>query len=806
MYRIPSTLNSDLDYTESLIKKYQTGEIKAGELKSNRVPMGIYEQRKNEHYMLRVRCAGGLITPKQLAEVAYVGRQVSTSHLHITTRQEIQIHNVDLRDAVPALRKLEKVGLSTAGGGGNTVRNMMVNDRSGLVAEEAFDVYPVVEELTSRLIAERDSFTMPRKYKVAMDYNEQDARYSFVADFGLQARIVDGQRGYRVLIAGSTAPNPHTGWEVFDFLPEVDLYRAAKALKNWFNKYGNRRNRHKARMRYVFYKYGEEEAKRLYLEEFKELKRDGSLDFFVPTLPLEHHRPEFTPEKDDSEEFLRWKQRYAHAQTTDEGRRENLWFAYLPVDHGNNRPEFFAEVADYLANYGNDVIRFTKREQIQVRNIPEEYLPNIYHFFKRLGDYQVDYPVVVTNFTSCTGADTCRLGICLPKGAINAITKKLLASDLDLDAIPDFELKMNGCTNICANATWADLGFSGRIGRVGDDPFPAYTVWLPLKGRNEIDLSVGYIPARHLPGFVEDYLRDVIAEKDNYADYYDYVVKHGAEVVKLLLEKYKTVKPYAEEPDAYHDWEDDEKFSLIKYGQAECSAGLFDIIELDQDTIAEKRKAIDTGKAKDLEKELHDIVFAENRMLLVTRGIDPRTDDDVYNGFLKEFIATGIVPQKFSVLTDRARRHEPLADQQPLIYELADLLNELYKGMDDNLQFKTVSGAALSPSTGSQQPVDTPKATENTTSSVSSASKATDTSSEGITPDVKKDFRGVACPMNFVKTKIALSPMKSGQVLEILLEDGQPIQNGPGSVKNEGHTVLSTEKVDNYWKVLIKKK
>ena len=77
MYRIPSTLNSDLDYTESLIKKYQAGEIKAGELKSNRVPMGIYEQRENEHYMLRVRCAGGLITPKQLAEVAYVGRQVS---------------------------------------------------------------------------------------------------------------------------------------------------------------------------------------------------------------------------------------------------------------------------------------------------------------------------------------------------------------------------------------------------------------------------------------------------------------------------------------------------------------------------------------------------------------------------------------------------------------------------------------------------------------------------------------------------------------------------------------------------------
>ena len=161
MYRIPSTLNGDLDYTQSLIDQFKAGEIQAGQLKSNRVPMGIYEQRKNQHYMLRLRCAGGLVTPEQLAKIAFVGHQLSTSHLHVTTRQEIQIHNVDIEDAIPALKKLEKVGISSAGGGGNTVRNMMVDDRSGLTADEEFDVYPYVEELTSRLIAEKDSFTMP---------------------------------------------------------------------------------------------------------------------------------------------------------------------------------------------------------------------------------------------------------------------------------------------------------------------------------------------------------------------------------------------------------------------------------------------------------------------------------------------------------------------------------------------------------------------------------------------------------------------------------------------------------------------
>ena len=850
MYRIPSTLKGDLDYTQSLIDQFKAGEIQAGQLKSNRVPMGIYEQRKNQHYMLRLRCAGGLVTPEQLAKIAFVGHQLSTSHLHVTTRQEIQIHNVDIEDAVPALRKLEKVGISSAGGGGNTVRNMMVDDRSGLTAEEEFDVYPYVEELTSRLIAEKDSFTMPHKYKVAIDTSVDTANYSYIADLGLQARIKDGKRGFRVLIAGSAASNAHTGWEVFDFLPEKDLYRAAKALKNWFHKYGNRRNRHKARMRYVFYKYGTEEAKRLYLEEFEALKKDPSIDFEAPELPLEHHKPSFSPlsEKEDknargyfdSEAFETWKRRYAHKQTNAEGLKENLWYAYIPLRHGNNSTDFFAEVAEYLGNYGNDVIRFTKKEQIQVRNIPEEYLPNIYAFFKKLGVYQIDYPVVVTNLTCCTGADTCRLGICLPKGAIDAIAKQLLSSDLNLDTIPDFELRMNGCTNICALATWGDLGFSGRVGRVGDDPYPAYTVWLPVKGKHEIDLQQGYIAAKKIPAFVEDYLRDVIQEQANYADYYDYVAKRGAGFIKELIAKYKEIAPFTEEPDTFYDFGDDEKFSLIKYGKAECSAGLFDIIEIDQDTIREKRKEVDQllqdttiqeassanqEQTNKVEKLLHDIVFSENRMLLVTRGLDPRTDEDVYQGFEKEFIGAGIIPQKFKILTDKARSNESLIEYNPLIDELADLLNDLYQNMDDSLQFKlpaAQSSADLKDSkeksASSAKSVGQENATkteaEKSVSSVKSVGQKNGSKNEekesaesaAISPDVKKDFRGVMCPMNFVKTKIALTPMQSGQILEILLDDGAPIENVPGSVKGEGHTILSTEKIENYWKVLIRKK
>ena len=184
----------------------------------------------------------------------------------------------------------------------------------------------------------------------------------------------------------------------------------------------------------------------------------------------------------------------------------------------------------------------------------------------------------------------------------------------------------------------------------------------------------------------------------------------------------------------------------------------------------------------DKDKLLRDIVFSASRMLLVTRGADPRTDEEVYASFEELFIAAGIVSVDFKPVVEKARHGESLIAVREQVDALAAKVIELYANMDDSLQFKTVAAAA-------------PQQAE-----------LTKTDKVGGEADVKKDFRGVACPMNFVKTKIQLSTMQSGQLLEILLDDGQPINNVPGSVRQEGHEVLSTEKVNDYWKVLIRKK
>ena len=786
MYKLPASLTADIDYTADLIKQYKEGKITGAQLKSNRVPMGIYEQRADGHFMLRIRCTGGLIKPEQLRRVAEVGKGIGCSHIHITTRQEVQIHNVDIDDAIPSLRKLQEVGLGTQGGGGNTIRNMLVNDQTGVTAEEAFDVTPWAQALTTRLIAEKDSFTMPRKLKIAFDIDTRSANFALVNDFGLIAKKQDGVEGFECYLGGSVASDPHLGWKVFDFLPATEIFRAVKAAKNFFNENGNRKNRHKARIRYIFYKLGEQETIDLYHKYYDAQKGDASLTLEpdAEVLPIK------TPAEPESEgidafTFGLWKLRYAKAQPN------GLWNFVIPVLHGNAPADTFIKIADILTAYGEDVIRFTPRQDIQVRNVPESHLAGLYKQFKALG-FDMDEPVVISHIASCTGADTCRLGICLPKGAVVAIDEALKESGLDLDKASDVNINLNGCTNMCAQSVWAGLGFSGRIGRSGDHAYPAYTVWAQVKGKQQLGVNLGWISARSVPAFVVDYIAAYIGKKEQYGSHDEFLKAEGESVIKSLIEKHKPVPTFAKDKNYFFDWGAEEIFSLSSHGKAECSAGLFDIIELDEQIIVNQFKKLETPGAN-IAEALKEMAFSASRMLLVTRGVEPRDEKEVYDQFIELFINAGIVSKEYTSLVLDAKEGKDLTSRRTEVESLAHKIIELYKGMDDSLQFKTADLPAA-------EATPTKVAKEESKQEVSAAP------ADPNSADVKKDFRGVACPMNFVKTKIALSPMKSGQILEILLDDGAPIQNVPGSVRGEGHEVLSTTMTDGYWKVLIRKK
>lgn len=781
-YRIPTTLSGDISKFASLAKDYEEKKVSATEFKAFRVPMGVYEQRKNEVYMARIRATGGIIQPTQLLRTIAIARKHGSKLLHLTTRQEIQIQNLSLDQVEDVLRELQEAGLVTKGGGGNTVRNIMVSEYSGIGTEETFDTTPYAMELTSRMIAEPDSYLMPRKLKIAFSSDEHNIDYAAINDLGLVAKIRNGVKGFLVYVGGGAGARPTTGWVLFDFLPATQLYVLVKAVKNFFSQYGNRKNRNQARIRFIFYKRGEEDTLRL-IKEFYEREKKTGITLDVQT--DEEERPAYTyqpVERETGDEYEVWKKRYVIAQ-----RQEGYYSILFPVILGNirlddDRVDRLQKLLILLETFGEHTLRFTNTQNIRLRNIPESALPELFFLLKDFKD-EAAVPAIVNNIVSCTGADTCRLGIGLSKGLATAIRKELLRSDLDLDRLSDISIHVTGCPNSCGQQLWADLGFAGRVLR-NDRVYPGYQVYVAASRKEYPAFSqpIGNISARDVPRFVCRLLEAYLQE-GAYLNFSDYLKNVGREKALSLLAEYSRIPSFADDKNYYFDWGAEEIFSVVSHGKAECAAGLFDMIQVDKDSIADNKKALNTET--DLAKRskcIHGIVYSASRMLLVTRGLDPKNTAEVFDYFLQSFIGEGYVDESFRKLVEQAR-DEPNADftsSEQKAYALADAVTDLYNGMDESMQFK-------------KHPLAKQKTFETKESKIEPLHRV-------------KDLRGVLCPMNFVKTKLELATMKSGEQLEIWLDDGHPIENVPGSVKLEGHTIVSQDPVEDYWKVVIKKK
>ena len=777
MYIIPESLKSDIGAFAKHVNDFRSGGIEPVKFKAIRVPMGIYEQRENGTFMVRVRCAAGMISPQQLKEVALLPQKEGAEPIHITTRQELQLHNVQLEQAPGILERLYELGLSSRGGGGNTVRNIMASEDAGISTEEIFDVTPYALALTNTLIAEADSWSLPRKYKIALAGNDSDNANATFSDLGLIATIRSGEKGFKVYIGGGLGSKPTAGFKLSDFVPATDLLYVGEALKILFSEHGNRRNRHKARIRYIFYKLGEERVFQLFHEIFNRLKSEGNYELILPEASRDLKEGQVIDFNSENELFGKWLKRYVKAQT-----QTGFYSVEVPFNQGMIKAETLIRLAEFLVPLGDDVIRFTMRQNILLRNIPGQLLNSLYQLLKDLA-VEVDLPRILNSLVSCAGADTCRLGICLARGASSAIKKSLAGiSETQLDELSDINVNLSGCPNSCGQHNLSNLGFYGKASR-NDRLYPAYYVVAGGRtGDNKARLATKYgeISAQDLPQFTTQLLGKWSVKKDRFSDFNEYLDREGQTDIEELLTNYETIPSFEEDKNYYFDWGASEVFSLTDKGTAECSAGMFDMIDYDRDAILDIQKGIENSNDQELiNKSLYGIVFHASRMLLVTRGIEPSSREEVFTSFIQSFIQEGHVSQIFEPVVRHALEYPEgsFIRFQALIDELAKTVIGLYNNMDDSLQFKTIT--------------DIPKVNGIVAE---------------VAPDKRfKDFRGVACPMNFVKTKIELSTMKSGELLEILLDDGAPIKNVPGSVRNEGHQVLEEKQKENFWSVLIRK-
>ncbi|GHU99998.1 hypothetical protein FACS1894159_04940 [Bacteroidia bacterium] len=781
MYTLPETLSEDIKELAAASGSFARGELEPAAFKIRRVPMGIYEQRRDGSYMVRIRTTGGIITPSQLLGIIEIARSNGSDLLHITTRQEIQIQNIALPAIERILEELQRLGLSSKGGGGNTVRNIMLSPDSGIAHGEAFDPTPHLVALTSKLIAEKDSFTLPRKLKIALASSDEQTDYAGVNDIGLVARVRDGERGFRLLLGGSVATTPTVGWEASEFVPEEDIFAAVEAVKQLFSQHGNRRNRHKARLRHIFYTLGEQRT----LELFDDYYRQALLS----TPKYVHREPEgeSIPEYRSNDigfgpGFIAWERDYTAPQ-----RQPGLRSVRIPVLSGNiplNNDiavERLTRLLRLVAQLGEDTVRFTPRQDILLRNIHVPALPALHDLIREWSP-EVSEPLLANNIVSCTGADTCRLGICLSKGLAAALRRKLIRLP-ETKELSGLRLHISGCPNSCGQQVWADLGFSGKAGR-SERLYPAYRIHAGARrgAAPQLARSLGEIAARDVPEFTARVLSDYHTKKERYPLFADYVDAEGGQLIERLVGEYAEVPPFDEDKNYYYDWGADDLFTIAGRGVAECSAGLFDMIDIDRAAIArideELSKELDPTRLREL---YYQQLFSAARMLLVTRGAEPKNDRETFTLFEELFIDAGLVSDSFRELVrlGAGGRDYPFGRHREQIAALARTVGALYDTMDDSLQFKAMST------------VEAPKP------------QRTDTP---VVEKRFKDLRGTACPMNFVQAKIVLSQMKSDEVLEILLDDGQPIANVPNSIRNEGHQVIEEVKVDDHWRVTIKKR
>ena len=683
-FKPAATLRADLDAFEKVVARFKAGAINESQFRIIRVPTGVYEQRENGTYMLRVRFPAGGVLPRHLRRLGEVSENFGNGLLHITTRQEFQIHRVPLDSMIPALRSLGEAGLSTKGGGGNTVRNITACVDSGVCRDEIFDVTPYAVAVTERLLTDPLSLQLPRKYKIAFAACGKDCAGATVHDLGFIARRQNGVDGFAVYVAGGMGGKSRLATLLHEFIPATGAFVVAEAIKRVFDKNGDRKNKHLARLRFLMEQIGLPKFRELYEAELTALRASRPEPLKIRPVPQLAPAPANGEGKQHSPEFDRW---FAHNVAPQ--KQPGFYLVQIPLTLGDIPASKTAALADILAAHGDNVLWATQSQNAGLRWITAAELPVVHQKLAALGLAEPEAPGL-RNLVACAGASTCRLGICLSRGLAKAVRSELSACKLDLDSLGDFSIHISGCPNSCGRHPIGNIGFSGAARRVDGNLIPFYAVQLGgrlAEGKTRFGTNVGAVPAKNAPAFVRDLLA-AWQQSPDAADFHQFVDRDGKKIAEEILKQHLAVPPIASRKEFYYDWDANALFSLAGRGQGECSAGVFDLIEVD---LANAREAQEAGR-------FYAAALAATRALLVVQRAQSKSDVETFALFQKHFIEAGLVDTALSSVVASGARAAATADPTNKFdgapADMAALVASvrlLHESLDSSLRFKTAA-------------------------------------------------------------------------------------------------------------------
>lgn len=639
-------VENDIIELERKIQLFKEGKIAEEKFRSLRLARGVYGQRQQGVQMVRIKLPYGKMTFAQWQRIAAVSDEFSNGNLHLTTRQDIQVHFVSL-DRTPQLwAELEKDSVTIREACGNTVRNITASDTAGIDMDEPFDITPYAHAMFEYFLRKPLCQEMGRKFKIAFSSSEKDTALTFMHDLGAipRIRVIDGKevRGFKVLIAGGLGAQPHLAVATHEFLEADLLIPYLEAVLRVFDRHGERNSRHKARIKFLVQKIGIDAFNELVAAEQKALTHQTytiDVDSFpAAVLPSYSTAADAVPANPYQYEL--WQSTNVIKQ-----KQDGFVAVYVRVTNGNISSDTSRFLIEQLKDVVADDVRVTVNQGLQFRFVKPQHLPYIYNVLNHAGLAKPGFGSVA-DVTSCPGTDTCNLGISNSTGTAIAL------SELIEEEFPQFlynkelAIKISGCMNSCGQHGMASIGFHGSSLKAKGQVLPALQVLIGGgvlgSGNGRIADKVIKVPSKRGPDVLRVVLNDFI--NNGAGDtFLNYSLQKGDRYY------YELLKPLADletlQAEDYIDWGQQEKFATA-IGVGECAGVMIDLVATlileAEEKIENSKQCIDNNAWADAIYHAYAAQVHSAKALLLQQGVQCNTQHGILADFDKHFTANGL--------------------------------------------------------------------------------------------------------------------------------------------------------------------
>jgi sulfite reductase (ferredoxin) len=575
---ISNVAKRDIIELERKIKEFKNGLIPEDKFKHFRLTRGVYGQRQTGVQMIRIKLPYGKVTASQLTAIANVSDKYATGNLHLTTRQDIQLHFVKIDDAPQLWADLEAECVTLREACGNTVRNVTASAIAGIDPEEPFDVTPYAHELAYYFLRNPICQDLGRKFKIAFSSSEKDTALTFLHDIGFVPRIRNEKRGFKVSIGGGMGAQAMPAQTVFEFLEEEKIIPFTEAALRVFDRYGERERRNKARFKFLVRTLGLDEVMRLINAETKALKNK---EYFVNRDIVAHAvneqkniAPQVEIAEADKTHYNNWL-----ATNVFEQKQKGWYGIFLRITTGDLKSHQARQLAALVRQYAADDMRITMNQGMLLKYVMKENLPYLFTELNKIGLAKPGFDTV-HDITTCPGTDTCNLGVTNSMDLARVLEGILKDEYAHLIDESNIKIKMSGCMNACGQHMAANIGFSGSSIRVGSRVAPAMQVVLgggvEPDGSGSIADKVVKIPTKKIP----DVLRIILNDYEENAlegEYFNQYYRRQGE--KYFYSKLKPLADTANfTEDDFIDWGHNETY-VQEIGIGECAGIILDVIK-----------------------------------------------------------------------------------------------------------------------------------------------------------------------------------------------------------------------------------